>query len=153
MVFFLTEQLHGIQFVLLFTNPLIVKTRIELFVFHPVVDVLVRIFNHPFCGSFQFGTLIEHIRRHVPEQATVVEHLKIKVILFLSMRHETIAMEVSPLEFEGIRNINFDAHVDDDEKMVIVTMSGYFIGDLHDECVKKARKIYKGYRVKTNVGM
>ena len=29
------------------------------------------------------------------------------------MRHETIAMEVSPLEFEGIRNINFDAQVDD----------------------------------------
>ena len=69
------------------------------------------------------------------------------------MRHETIAMEVSPLEFEGIRNIKFDAQVDDDEKMVIVTMSGYFIGDLRDECVKKAKKIYKGYRVKTNVGL
>jgi hypothetical protein len=153
MGFFLTEQLHGIQFVLLFTNPLIVKTRIKLFVFHPVVDVLVWIFDHPFGGSFQFGALIEHVRRHVPEQATVVEHLKIKVILFLSMRHETIAMEVSPLEFEGIRTIDFDAQVDDHEKMVTVTMSGYFIGDLHDECVKKARKIYKGYRVKTNMGM
>ena len=69
------------------------------------------------------------------------------------MRHETIAMEVSPLEFEGIRNIKFDAQVDDDEKMVIVTMSGYFIGNLHDECVKKARKLFKGYRVKTNMGM
>jgi len=43
--------------------------------------------------------------------------------------------------------------VDDDEKMVIVTMSRYFIGDLHDECVKKAKKMYKGYRVKTNMGM
>jgi hypothetical protein len=150
---FLTEHLHGIQFVLLFTNPLIVKTRIELLVLHPVVDMLVRIFNHPFGGSFQFGALIEHVRRHVPEQATVVEHLKIKVILFLSMRHETIAMEVSPLEFEGIRTVDFDAQVNDDEKMVIVTMSGYFIGDLHDECIKKARKIYKGYRVKTNMGM
>ena len=69
------------------------------------------------------------------------------------MRHETISMEVSPLEFEGIRNINFEAQVDDHEKIVIVTMSRYFIGDLHDECVKKARKIYKGYRVKTNMGM
>jgi len=122
-------------------------------VFHPVVDMLVRIFNHLLGGSFQFGALIEHVRRHVPEQATVVEHLKIKVILFLSMRHETIAMEVSPLEFEGIRVIDFDAQVDDHEKMVTVTMSRYFIGDLHDECVKKAEKIYKGYRVKTNVAM
>jgi hypothetical protein len=69
------------------------------------------------------------------------------------MRHETIAMEVSPLEFEGIRNINFDAQVDDDEKMVIVTMSRYFIGDIHDECVKKAKKLFKGYRVKTNVAL
>ena len=69
------------------------------------------------------------------------------------MRHETIAMEVSPLEFEGIRNIKFDAQVDDDEKMVFVTMSRYFIGDIHDECVKKAKKLFKGYRVKTNVGM
>ena len=69
------------------------------------------------------------------------------------MRHETIAMEVSPLEFEGIRNINFDAQVDDDEKMVFVTMSRYFIGDIHDECVKKAKKLFNGYRVKTNVGM
>ena len=69
------------------------------------------------------------------------------------MRHETISMEVSPLEFEGIRTVDFDAQVDDHEKIVIVTMSRYFIGDIHDECVKKARKIYKGYGVKTNVGM
>ena len=69
------------------------------------------------------------------------------------MRHETIAMEVSTLEFEGIRNIDFDAQVDDDEKMVIVTMSRYFIGDLHDECVKKAKKMFEGYRVKTNMRM
>ena len=69
------------------------------------------------------------------------------------MRHETISMEVSPLEFEGIRTVDFDAQVDDHEKIVIVTMSRYFIGDIHDECVKKATKIYKGYRVKTNVGM
>ena len=69
------------------------------------------------------------------------------------MRHETIAMEVSPLEFEGIRVIDFDAQVDDNDKVVIVTMSRYFIGDLHDECVKKAEKMFKGYMVKTNVGM
>jgi hypothetical protein len=69
------------------------------------------------------------------------------------MRHETIAMEVSPLEFEGIRVVDFDAQVDDDEKMVIVTMSRYFIGDLHDECVKKTEKMFKGYRVKTNMRM
>jgi hypothetical protein len=69
------------------------------------------------------------------------------------MRHETIAIEVSPLEFEGIRTIDFEAQVDDTDKMVIVTMSRYFIGDLHDECIKKATKIYKGYRVKTNVAM
>ena len=69
------------------------------------------------------------------------------------MRHETIAMEVSPLEFEGIRTIDFDAQVDDDEKMVIVTMSRYFIGDLHDECVKKIKKMFEGYRVKTNMRM
>ena len=69
------------------------------------------------------------------------------------MRHETISMEVSPLELEGIRTVDFDAQVDDHEKIVIVTMSRYFIGDIHDECVKKATKIYKGYRVKTNVGM
>ena len=67
------------------------------------------------------------------------------------MRHETIAMEVSPLDFEGIKNIDFKVQVDDTDKMVIVTMSRYFIGDVHDECVKKAKKIYKGYRVKTNV--
>jgi len=36
---------------------------------------------------------------------------------------------------------------------VIVTMSRYFIGDLHDECIKKAKKMFEGYRVKTNVGM
>ena len=137
----------------MFTNPLIVKTRIELLVLHPVVDMLVWIFNHLLGGSLQFGALIEHIRWHVPEQATVVEHLKIKIILFLSMRHETIAMEVSPLDFEGIRTIDFDAQVDDHEKMVTVTMSRYFIGDLHDECVKKVKKIYKGYRVKTNVAL
>jgi len=117
------------------------------------MDMLVRIFNHLFGGSFQFGALIEHVRRHVPEQTTVVEHLKIKVILFLSMRHETIAMEVSPLEFEGIRTIDFEAQVDDHEKMVTVTMSRYFIGNLHDECVKKAKKIYKGYSIKTNVAL
>jgi len=69
------------------------------------------------------------------------------------MRHETIAMEVSPLEFEGIRVVDFDAQVDDNDKVVIVTMSRYFIGDLHDECVKKAKKMFEGYRVKTNVGM
>jgi len=69
------------------------------------------------------------------------------------MRHETIAMEVSPLEYGGIRTIDFDAQVDDDEKMVIVTMSRYFIGDLHDECIKKAKKMFEGYRVKTNMGM
>jgi hypothetical protein len=69
------------------------------------------------------------------------------------MRHETIAMEVSPLEFEGIRTIDFDAQVDDDDKVVIVTMSRYFIGDLHDECIKKAKKMFDGYRVKTNVRM
>jgi len=69
------------------------------------------------------------------------------------MRHETIAMEVSPLVFEGIRTIDFDAQEDDNDKVVIVTMSRYFIGDLHDECVKKATKMFKGYRVKTNVGM
>ena len=69
------------------------------------------------------------------------------------MRHETIAMEVSPLEFEGIRTIDFDAQVDDNDKVVIVTMSRYFIGDLHDECVKKAKKMFEGYRVKTNVGI
>ena len=69
------------------------------------------------------------------------------------MRHETIAMEVSPLEFEGIRTIDFDAQVDDDDKVVIVTVSRYFIGDLHDECIKKAKKMFKGYRVKTNVRM
>jgi len=69
------------------------------------------------------------------------------------MRHETIAMEVSPLEFEGIRVVDFDAQVDDNDKVVIVTMSRYFIGDLHDECVKKAKKMFQGYRVKTNVGM
>jgi len=62
-------------------------------------------------------------------------------------------MEVSPLEFEGIRTIDFKAQVDDNEKMVIVTMSRYFIGDLHDECIKKATKMFKGYRVKTNMGM
>ncbi len=28
------------------------------------------------------------------------------------MRHETIAMEVSPLEFEGIRVVDFEAQVD-----------------------------------------
>ena len=69
------------------------------------------------------------------------------------MRHETFAMEVSPLDFEGIKNIDFKVQVDDTDKMVIVTMSRYFIGDLHDECIKKATKIYKGYRVKTNVAM
>ena len=69
------------------------------------------------------------------------------------MRHETFAMEVSPLDFEGIKNIDFKVQVDDTDKMVIVTMSRYFIGDVHDECVKKAKKIYKGYRVKTNVAM
>ena len=69
------------------------------------------------------------------------------------MRHEMIAMEVSPLEFEGIRVIDFDAQVDDDDKVVIVTMSRYFIGDLHDECIKKAKKMFEGYRVKTNMGM
>ena len=69
------------------------------------------------------------------------------------MRHETIAMEVSPLEFEGIRTIDFDAQVDDNDKVVIVTMSRYFIGDLHDECIEKAKKMFEGYRVKTNVGM
>ena len=69
------------------------------------------------------------------------------------MRHETIAMEVSPLEFEGIKTIDFDAQVDDNDKVVIVTMSRYFIGDLHDECIKKAKKMFEGYRVKTNVGM
>lgn len=69
------------------------------------------------------------------------------------MRHETIAIEVSPLEFEGIRTIDFEAQVDDTDKMVIVTMSRYFIGDLHDECIKKATKMFKGYRVKTNMGM
>jgi hypothetical protein len=69
------------------------------------------------------------------------------------MRHETIAMEVSPLEFEGIRVVDFDAQVDDNDKVVIVTMSRYFIGDLHDECIKKAEKMFEGYRVKTNVGM
>ena len=69
------------------------------------------------------------------------------------MRHETIAMEVSPLEFEGIRTMDFDAQVDDNDKVVIVTMSRYFIGDLHDECIKKAKKMFEGYRVKTNVGM
>jgi len=69
------------------------------------------------------------------------------------MRHETIAMEVSPLEFEGIRTIDFDAQVDDNDKVVIVTMSRYFIGDLHDECVKKAKKMFEGYRVKTNMRM
>ena len=69
------------------------------------------------------------------------------------MRHETIAMEVSPLEFEGIRVVDFDAQVDDNDKVVIVTMSRYFIGDLHDECIKKAKKMFEGYRVKTNVGM
>jgi len=62
-------------------------------------------------------------------------------------------MEVSPLEFEGIRTIDFDAQVDDNDKVVIVTMSRYFIGDLHDECIKKAKKMFEGYRVKTNVGM
>ena len=62
-------------------------------------------------------------------------------------------MEVSPLEFEGIRTIDFDAQVDDHEKMVTVTMSRYFIGDLHDECIKKAKKMFEGYRVKTNMGM
>ena len=69
------------------------------------------------------------------------------------MRHETIAMEVSPLEFEGIRVVDFDAQVDDNDKVVIVTMSRYFIGDLHDECVKKAKKMFEGYRVKTNMRM
>jgi hypothetical protein len=69
------------------------------------------------------------------------------------MRHETIAMEVSPLEFEGIRVVDFEAQVDDNDKVVIVTMSRYFIGDLHDECIKKAKKMFKGYSVKTNVGM
>lgn len=69
------------------------------------------------------------------------------------MRHETIAMEVSPLEFEGIRVVDFDAQVDDNDKVVIVTMSRYFIGDLHDECIKKATKMFKGYRVKTNMRM
>ena len=69
------------------------------------------------------------------------------------MRHETIAMEVSPLEFEGIRVVDFEAQVDDNDKVVIVTMSRYFIGDLHDECIKKAKKMFKGYRVKTNMGM
>ena len=69
------------------------------------------------------------------------------------MRHETIAMEVSPLEFDGIRVVDFDAQVDDNDKVVIVTMSRYFIGDLHDECIKKAKKMFEGYRVKTNVGM
>jgi len=69
------------------------------------------------------------------------------------MRHETIAMEVSPLEFEGIRVVDFDAQVDDNDKVVIVTMSRYFIGDLHDECIKKTKKMFEGYRVKTNVGM
>ena len=64
-----------------------------------------------------------------------------------------MAMEVSPLEFEGIRVVDFDAQVDDDEKMVIVTMSRYFIGDLHDECVKKIKKMFEGYRVKTNMRM
>ena len=69
------------------------------------------------------------------------------------MRHETIAMEVSPLEFEGIRTIDFDVQVDDNDKVVTVAMSGYFIGDLHDECIKKAEKMFKGYRVKTNMRM
>jgi hypothetical protein len=69
------------------------------------------------------------------------------------MRHETIAMEVSPLEFEGIRVVDFDAQVDDNDKVVIVTMSRYFIGDIHDECIKKAEKMFKGYRVKTNMRM
>jgi len=69
------------------------------------------------------------------------------------MRHETIAMEVSPLEFEGISTIDFEVQVDDHEKMATVTMSRYFIGDLHDECVKKAKKIYKGYSIKTNVAL
>ena len=69
------------------------------------------------------------------------------------MRNEKIAMEVSPLEFDGIRVVDFDAQVDDNDKVVIVTMSRYFIGDLHDECVKKTEKIFKGYRVKTNVRM
>jgi len=75
MGFFLAEHLHGIQFVLLFTDLLIVKTRIKLFMFHPVMDMFVGIFDHPFGGSFQFGALLEHVRRHVPEQATVVEHI------------------------------------------------------------------------------
>jgi len=69
------------------------------------------------------------------------------------MRHETIAMEVSPLEFEGIRVVDFEAQVDDNDKVVIVTMSRYFIGDLHDECVKKIKKMFEGYRVKTNMRM
>ena len=69
------------------------------------------------------------------------------------MRHETIAMEVSPLEFEGIRVVDFDTQVDDDEKIVIVTMSRYFIGDLHDECIKKTEKMFDGYMVKINMAL
>jgi hypothetical protein len=69
------------------------------------------------------------------------------------MRHETIAMEVSPLEFEGIRTMDFDAQVDDNDKVVIVTMSRYFIGDLRDECIKKTKKMFDGYMVKINMAL
>jgi len=62
-------------------------------------------------------------------------------------------MEVYILEFEGIRTMEFAAQVDDDEKMVIVTMSRYFIGDLHDECIKKTEKMFDGYMVKINMAL
>jgi hypothetical protein len=64
------------------------------------------------------------------------------------MRHETISMEVSPLEFEGIKVIDFDLNVDDENKMVIVTMSRYFVGDVRDQCIKKVARNYGGYQVK-----
>jgi len=57
-------------------------------------------------------------------------------------------MEVSPLEFEGIKVIDFDLNVDDENKMVIVTMSRYFVGDVRDQCIKKVTRNYGGYQVK-----
>jgi len=49
--------------------------------------------------------------------------------------------------------MDFDAQVDDNDKVVIVTMSRYFIGDLHDECIKKTEKMFDGYMVKINMAL
>lgn len=58
-----------------------------------------------------------------------------------------VSMDVSPRQYEGIKEIELDFSVDEINKKVTVTVDRYYYDMAKEDCSSLASKMYPGYDI------